>query len=384
MCRRLVTIDSSRLSTGASEIANVTAAVAYALGSGAEEGQMSLRVLDQRDGRPQLSGATEISWRLSALESLSMGMSSPNFVSVATNLSTLQGFQDGVNIWISLYSQSGSVVLPRASSQTMQYYEAALADTLLAAIAYGSDVAVNTTLLGLKTAWVEDYSNSLYSETRLSFDYHESTLADQISSALRRASEAWYRQSYYVSWNSYWNGPYASPGGAVLSQGSRMYVDACGIQSGALIVDLYANGQQVTFNSNILNGSRCGLSFVAPNAQNTYYEIRARCVSCSYFSGYIYYSYSTSPDAFDFVATLNRTLYEVSGGSASLNSNMASLSFYSYDNDVWHSHLAPALQLVAGVSFDGGAYELELSERAYADMSLFVAGRFRFDDKLEG
>ncbi len=109
------------------------------------------------------------------------------------------------------------------------------------------------------------------------------------------------------------------------------------------------------------------------------YEMRVSCSACSSFSGYVYYSYATSADAFDFLGTLNRTLYEASGGSVAFNANLATLNFYNYYDITGHNHLAPTLQLATTVSFDRTAYEMSLSERVAADLSLTAAGRFGFD-----
>ncbi len=370
---RHVSIDSSSLTVGKFEVAKVTASVAYALGSGAEEGQISVRVVDLRNGRLQLAGASDMSWRLAALESLTTDMSSPNFVSVSTNLSSLQYFDDEITVWFYIYSRSGSIGLPYSDPSALEYFKAAFSQTMAAALASAAGNATSPTADDIRNE-IQWYNSAIYSTVQIDFDYRDSKIADQLTTAVEYINRDWRYQSTYVylSYN-YYHGQYAQAGTVQLTPGARIYASACSINSDVSL-NLFSQGQQVTFSTG------CDLTFVSPSSAGIVnYEMRVSCSACSSFSGYVYYSYSTSADAFDFLGTLNRTLYEVSGGSVAFNANLATLYFYDFYDVTGHNHLAPTLQLATTVSFDRTAYEMSLSERAAADLSLTAAGRFGFD-----
>ncbi len=369
-----MSIDSSSLTVGNFEVANVTASVAYALSSGAEEGQIWLRVVDQRDGRPQVAGASEMSWKLAALESLTTDMSSPNFLRMSTNLSSLHYLEDRAVIEINLYSQSGNVGLPTSDPSALEYFKVAFSQTMAAALAHSAGSAMSLTPVDMESEIQYYSSSSIESVTQVDFDYRNSKIADQITAAFEDMNRDWRRQSAYVQtyWYYYNNDPYQYAGIVWLTSGSRMYASACSIRSD-MSLNLFLNGQQVTFNTG------CDLTFVSTAIESTSYEMRVSHSYYSTFSGYVYYSYGTSADAFDFLGTLNRTLYEASGGSVSFNVNMASLNFYEYFDMMQHSHMAPTLQLATSVSYDRNSYEMSLSERASTDMSLTASGRFGFD-----
>lgn len=370
---RRLSLDSSSVTVGNFEVANVTASVAYALGSGAEEGQISVRVVDQRNGRLQLAGASDMSWKLAALESLTTGMSSPNFVSVSTNLSSLRYIDDGVTIWIYIYSHSGSIGLPYSDPSALEYFKTALSQTMAAALARAAGSATSPTANDIRNE-LQWYSSAIYSSVQIDFDYHDSKIADQITSAFEHMSRDWQYQSRNVYWNYYYSYyRYVYAGNVQLTSGSRMYASACSISS-EVSLNLFSQGQQVTFSTG------CDLTFVSPTSAETInYDIRVSCSTCSSFSGNVFYSYATSADAFDFLGTLNRTLYEASGGSVAFNANLALLYFYDFYDLTGHNHLAPTLQLATSVSFDRTAYEISLSERAATDLSLTAAGHFGFD-----
>ncbi len=368
-----MSIDSSSFTVGTFEVANVTASVAYALSSGAEEGQIWLRVVDQRDGRPQVAGASEMSWKLAALESLTTDMSSPNFLRMSANLSSLHYFDDRAVVYINLYSRSGNVGLPTSDPSAFGYFKVAFSQTMAAALAHSAGSSMSLTPIDMESE-IQYYSSySINSVVQIDFDYRNSKIADQISAAFEDLHRDWRQHTTYVYWNNFNNYiPIQYAGSARLTSGSRMYASACSINYGS-VLNLFLNGQQVTFNTG------CDLTFVSTAVESTIYELRVSCSYCSSFSGYVFYSYGTSADAFDFLGTLNRTLYEASGGSVSFNANMATLQIYEYFDMMQHNHFAPTLQLATSVSFDRNAYEMALSERASTDMSLTASGRFGFD-----